>query len=86
MARYPGEYHLFRMTDDRMLRKLRPRSADSATWAIAAAHGFAPDGCGGRRKRPDLSAFERARLWVEWFDRLQRELRTEEGRWILNRT
>ncbi|GAB4150564.1 MAG: hypothetical protein Kow00107_01060 [Planctomycetota bacterium] len=74
MGRHPGRYHLFRMTDGGPLKQLRPESADSATWAIAAAHGYAPDGFGGRTRRPDLTAFERSMLWLKKFDDLQGEL------------
>jgi hypothetical protein len=78
MGEHPGDYHLFRVTDARLLRRLAPASADSSTWARAAVHGYVPDREGRRVRADGMTVFERAREWVRWFGELETELSGKE--------
>ena len=70
VSRYPHRYHLFRGTDSEILNRFSFESTDSSTWARAASYGDIPFPKGSRTRISELSAYERARIWVRYFELL----------------
>ena len=82
---YPHRYHLFRGTDPCILENYPFESTDSSTWARASSYGMIPFPKGKRLRMTGLSAFERSRIWVRYFELLEGEV-TPSGKQANERT